>query len=171
MSMMPLRAVSLVITVAFALTGSGCSLAFVQRAPDPVLAPTYPISCTDAKAAPVLDAICAGYFVANGLAWAASNDTANKGTGIGVSVALLALCGLSAVNGFQNTSRCEQVKSLNAQCITGDEAACRTLRPGWMPPQRLPAPPLPAAPQASAQAPVQAPAPAPAPVQPMAPTP
>ena len=114
MSRMPLRAASCLVAAAFALTGSGCSWAFVQKAPDPVMAPNYPVSCTDSKAAPVLDTICAGYFVANGLVWAGSDDETNKGTGIAVSAALLALCGLSAINGYGATSRCEQVKSLNA---------------------------------------------------------
>jgi hypothetical protein len=150
MSRMPLRAASCLVAAVFALSGSGCSWAFVQKAPDPVMAPTYPISCTDSKAAPVLDTICAGYFVANGLVWAGSDDEANKGTGVAVSAGFLALCALSAMHGYGATSRCEQVKSLNAMCITGDEAACRSLRPGWTPPQRLPAAPA-----------IPAPAPAP----------
>jgi len=148
---LPRRAASTFLVAVFAVSGSGCSLAFVQKAPEPVMAPNYPVACTDSRAAPVLDSICAGYFVANGLVWANSDDTENRGNGIAISAAFLALCGLSAINGYRAVDRCEQVKSLNAQCITGDENACRTLRPGWTPRQ------LPAAP------PIPPPAPAPAP--------
>ena len=57
MSRMPLRAASCLALAVFALSGSGCSWAFVQKAPEPVMTPNYPVSCTDSKAAPVLDTI------------------------------------------------------------------------------------------------------------------
>ena len=58
---------------------SGCSLAFMNKAQEPVVAPNYPVDCTSSMAAPVLDSICAGYFVANGIYWA--SQTACDGNG------------------------------------------------------------------------------------------
>jgi hypothetical protein len=124
---------------------TGCSFMFMARAPQPVLAPDYPVECSSSRGAPVLDTICAGYFVVNAavLASATSCDDASFGEtcyesstktgGMILSAGLAGLCALSATSGFRNANQCSQVKSLNALCITGNEAACVTLTPGWTP--------------------------------------
>jgi hypothetical protein len=138
---------------------SGCSLAFMNRAPDPVAVPDYPVECTSSRAAPVLDTICGGYFVANGLYWAAQRscneatfgqtcvDADDQTTGVLLSAGLATLCTASAVAGYRKASGCEMVKRENAACITGDEQACLRLAPNWRPAVRKPAEPVsPAAP-------------------------
>lgn len=48
-----------------------------------------------------------------------------------MSGGLAVLCGFSAASGFGSAARCEQKKDLNRLCISGDQKACRSLRPGW----------------------------------------
>lgn len=129
---------------------TGCSWAFMQKAPEPVAAPNYPVDCTASRAAPVLDTICAGYFVANGIYLASQKtcdqaafgetcvDSGTKTGGILLSAGLATLCAVSAGSGYGNAKRCEGVKSENALCITGDEAACKRLNATWQPPLKLP---------------------------------
>jgi hypothetical protein len=137
-----------------AFGNGGCSWLFMSSAPEPVLAPSSPIECTSSRAAPVLDSICAGYFVANGIFWAAADscsdvasgdcyESSTKSSGIAISAGLAALCAFSAVSGFRSSGRCGQVKGLNALCITGDVAACQALRPGFTPSGWTPAQPRP----------------------------
>jgi len=136
----------------------------MQRAPEPVVTPSYPVDCTTSVAAPVLDTICAGYFVLNGLvlAGAKSCDSASFGescvesstktSGVLLSAGLAALCAVSASSGYGSSSKCGAVKTQNALCITGDEAACRRLNSSWTPPMKVPAGAavLPSAPPAAA---------------------
>lgn len=131
---------------------TGCSWIFMNRAPETVAAPNYPLDCTSNRAPPILDTICAGYFVLNGVGWAVMKDCANalpgetcdtagkKATGVALSAGLLLLCGASAVTGYGAAHRCEEKKEANARCMNGDAAACQALSPGWT----APAPPLPA---------------------------
>jgi hypothetical protein len=100
----------------------------------------------------------------NGLVWLGSDNTEMRGSGLALSAAFLALCAASAHSGFAATERCSQVRALNAMCITGDEDACRTLRPGWTPPMRLP-------PQYQSLPPVLQPSPRPTPPAPAPPPP
>jgi hypothetical protein len=71
-------------------------------------------------AAPVIDTLCASYFVVNAFALSAAPectggyghpegcaDTATKHVGIGASVALAGLCALSARSGYESSSRCK----------------------------------------------------------------
>lgn len=130
---------------------SGCSWAFMTKPPEPVMTPNYPVECTSSRAAPVLDTICAGYFVANGIYWAAQTscdsaafgetcaESSTKTTGILLSAGLAALCAVSAGSGYGTATRCEAVKTQNAMCITGDEAACVKLNSSWKPPLKVPA--------------------------------
>ena len=131
----------------------GCSWIFMTPAPEVVAAPNYPLDCTNGRAAPVLDVICGGYFVANGaylLAQKSCDDASlhvgdsclASGTRTGgalLSAGLAVLCVASAVSGFGYANRCQEKKDLNALCITGDVNACAALRPGWTP---LPPPSL-----------------------------
>jgi len=146
-----------------ALASGGCSWAFMTRAPLPVAAPTYPVECTASRAAPVLDTICAGYFVANGIALAGIRDcdtayagqscyrSGEKGGAILLSAGLAAVCVASAFSGYTRSTECEEVRSANALCIVGNEASCRQLNPSWSrPPGWNPA-------ASQAQAPLPAP--------------
>jgi hypothetical protein len=128
----------------------GCSLAFMNRAPHPVAVPNYPVECTSSRAAPVLDTIFGGYFVANGLYWAAQTTCNNssfdpdcvnsddRSSGMLVSAGLAALLTASAVAGYRKAGQCQAVKAENAACITGDEQACLRLSPNWRPTARDP---------------------------------
>ncbi len=128
-----------------AVPSSGCSWAFMAKPPHIVAVPNYPVDCTTSRAAPVLDTICSAYFVANGILVAALPNCENvrsgepcaassvKAGGIILSGGLALLCGFSAGSGFGGSARCQQVKDLNAGCMTGDLRACQQLRPGWVP--------------------------------------
>jgi len=144
------------LAVATSMFLSGCSWAFMTKPPEVVAAPNYPLDCTTSRAAPVLDTICVGYFIANGIYLAAVPDCASAGFGercassstktggMLLSAGLGLLCGFSAASGYGFAARCEQKKDLNALCISGDQQACRTLRPGWAPSgavNAVPAPP------------------------------
>jgi hypothetical protein len=132
--------------VAICALMSGCSWAFMTKPPEAVPAPNYPMDCTTSRAAPVLDTICVGYFIANGIYLAALQDCASasfgqscvssstKTGGVLLSTGLGLLCGFSAASGYGYAARCEEKKNLNALCITGDQQSCRQLRPGWAPP-------------------------------------
>src|SRR5262249_44683688 len=98
------------------LAQSGCSWIFMSRAPDPVPVPTAPVDCTVSKAAPILDTICSGYFVANGIVLAATQtcpsptggtcfDQGTKVAGIITSLALAGVCGASAAAGYGYSNR------------------------------------------------------------------
>lgn len=137
---------STALLVALASGAPGCSWAFMTRAPAQVSAPHYPVECTSSRTAPVLDAICGGYFVANGIVWATRKDCDSasfgekcyskddKTTGVLLSAGLAALCTASAVTGFAGAERCAELRQVNALCITGHEEACRQLQPSWVPP-------------------------------------
>lgn len=171
-----MKGVALSVIAALSTATSGCSWMFMQRAPQPVLAPNYPVECSSSRAAPVLDSICAGYFVANTIALASVDDDCDpssfgcddfrsaKTSAMLVGAGVAGLCALSAASGFKNANRCGSVKQLNAACITGNEQACFALSPRWTPRVRgAPAwgePPSGAVPSPAA-APGSAPAPAP----------
>lgn len=153
-----------------ALAQSGCSWIFMSRPPDPVPVPTAPVDCTVSRAAPILDTICSGYFVANGIVLAATQtcpsptngtcfDQGTKVAGIALSAGLATVCGLSAAAGYGYANRCEETKVVNGQCISGNERACLKLNPDWSPPRFVPA------------APAQPPSPPAAPPTPPAETP
>jgi len=146
-------------------TSSGCSWAFMQRPPEVVATPSYPVDCTSSRAAPVLDTVCAGYFALNTVVLAGLRTCSNsayyescvqpgaKAGGLAVSTGLAVLCALSAGSGYGSAGRCEAIKTMNALCITGNEDACRQLNSSWTPARR-PTAPLAAEP-ASAAPPVE----------------
>jgi len=164
------RRSSLALLAVLLQSTTGCSFAFMNKAQEPIAVPTYPVDCTSSVAAPVLDAICSGYFVVNAIALAGmkSCDSAapgeaciassTKSGGILLSAGLAVLCGVSAGSGFGYASKCEGIKNLNAMCITGNEASCKKLNPAWVAPLKLPAPPPPAADPAGAAPAAVAPA-------------
>ncbi len=164
---------------ALTLPLGGCSWIFMTKAPDPVVAPNYPIDCTSSNAAPILDTICSAYFVANGIYLLAVPDCSHasigescidggtKYAGAALSAGLAVVCGISAGAGYPSSTRCQQVKDLNALCITGDMRACQALRPGWTPPSG--APPFPGVAPPPGTVPPPGLQPAPPPVQPPAP--
>src|SRR4051812_44485861 len=118
---------------------SGCSLLFMKRAPERIVTPQSYVDCTTSVAAPVLDSVCGGYFVLNGVGWAAANcqgDSSCESTqtaGVLLSVGLLALCGGSAISGFSEASRCEQLRGAGDLCRDGNADACLSLNPSWQP--------------------------------------
>src|SRR3954468_15871086 len=98
-------------TLVVGLYASGCSYMFMQKAPEVVAAPNYPLDCTTSTAAPILDVICASYFVINGGVILAAKDCSTasfgescltggqKAGGVLISAGLAALCGFSAGSG------------------------------------------------------------------------
>lgn len=132
--------------IAAALSMTGCSWIFMTKPPDSVAVPHLPVDCTTSRAAPVLDTICSGYFVVNGIVLLAVKDCANasfgencansstKTGGALLSAGLAVVCGVSAASGYGNAARCEQIKDSNLMCMSGDVSACRRLKADWTPP-------------------------------------
>jgi hypothetical protein len=137
-----LRPPHLSIVIAFT---TGCSFIFMDRPREPVAVPNYPIECTSSRVAPALDVVGTTYFVVNSIVILSRPDCGSAGLGEScidggvkagatlLSTALAATFVASAVSGFKSAARCEKVKDLNAQCITGSAAACRQLNPSWVP--------------------------------------
>lgn len=152
------------VSLAVLLGSGGCSWAFMTKPPKKVVAPNFPVECTSGKAAPVLDSICAGYFILNAAALAGAKtcsstggtdcyDASTKSSGTALSIGLAALCGIAAVTGYGTASRCAEMKAQNVGCMTGDGQACKALAPDWRPGSTS---------QPAIQFPLQPPAPAPA---------
>jgi hypothetical protein len=158
------RAVLLVLVLQ---TASACSLA-MKTPPDPIVAPSEPVSCNSSLTAPVLDMLCAGIFLSTTISLARAKtcssdpfnveciDSGDRNSAMLVTGSLAALCAVGSAVGFQKADRCERVKNVNALCIKGDEAACLKLNSAWKPPMRAPD----AAPTTAPQAPPVWPAPA-----------
>jgi hypothetical protein len=162
------RTVARAALLAFAAqAATGCSWIFMERAPDPVVAPDYPVQCTSSRVAPIVDSLYAGSMAVGAVVFAAmptcggsastsAGTTPDSCVHSGTTLAAAALyAGAAAVyavaanQGFKSAGRCEDLKGLNALCITGHEDACVKLDPAWTPARR-PAPqgwqPVPAAP-------------------------
>jgi hypothetical protein len=152
---------------------TGCSWLFMSKPPANVSTPNYPIDCSTTIAPPVLDSLCAGYFVLNGVVLAGLKDCASasygescaasntKTGGILLSAGLAVLCGVSAGAGFGDASRCQSLKEQNALCMSGVTSACQKLNQGWAP-HPLPTPQGPPPP---AWSPPEPPLPAPDPAR------
>jgi hypothetical protein len=132
----------LAVVSAFSIFGSGCSLLFMNKPHEPVAVPNYPVDCTSSRVAPGFDVAGVAYFVVNGIVilsrpdCPSSESCLDSGVKIGAALIDAALVGVylaSAISGFNSAERCEQIKDLNAQCITGNETACRKLNPSWVP--------------------------------------
>jgi hypothetical protein len=110
------RLVAVVAVAAVAV--SGCSWLFVSTPPSVTPPPTVPLSCTESRAAPVLDTIVAVPYAAMAFAGAAvmtdSDDDVDEaiGTALLISGAIPALVyGLSAAYGYRHTRRCRDMKA------------------------------------------------------------
>ena len=134
--------------------GSGCSWIFMERPPDVVAAPDYPVQCTSSRAAPIIDAVYAGSMALGGVMFAAMStcsggsttsqegcvDAGAKAAMVGAYAAAAVVTAVAASQGLKAARRCDDLKSLNALCITGHEDACRKLNSAWTP-SRRPEPP------------------------------
>ncbi len=129
---------------------SGCSYLFMERAPEVVAAPEYPVHCTSSRAAPIIDTIYAASAGLEGVLFAVMPtcgstpdegcvDSGTKAALVALSAVEAAVVAVAAKQGFDSAKRCERVKDLNARCITGREDACRALNSSWTPSRRAPA--------------------------------
>src|SRR5260370_2537204 len=96
----------------------------MTKPPEVVSAPDHPLDCTTGRLAPVLDTICVGYSVVNGILLTTVQDCASAGFtqncvsgstktgGLVLSAALGLLCGLSASTGYHYAARCAPEKQL-----------------------------------------------------------
>ena len=140
---------------AISVFSSGCSWLFMTKAREPVAVPNTPVDCTSSRVAPGFDVAGVAYFVVNGIVILSRPDCGSasfgetcwessaKAAGTILSVALAGTYLASAITGFKSADRCEQVKDLNAQCISGNESSCHQLNPSWAPGVGWP-PPAPA---------------------------
>ena len=109
---------------------------FVEGPPPRHAAMPY-FDCTSSVAAPVLDTVWAGLNGAGALIALGSTDaelkmqnqTNNRGTVIGVGLAWLALSGVSAVRGYQQTSDCREAKAQLALRLTRPSPTRRVSAP------------------------------------------
>jgi hypothetical protein len=109
--------------VALAVSGGGCSWAFMTSPP---ARSTFgdPVACTSSKAAPILDTLCASYFLLNTASiaarpkcdasgWSQDPDCLEAGTrsaAMGLALGIAGLCAASAVSGYSSASRCNLMK-------------------------------------------------------------
>ncbi len=142
-----LRAVSL----ALLFHASGCSYLFMERAPDVVPTPDYPVQCTSSRLAPAVDTVYAASFAAGAAIFAlmprcstgpdgtdSCVDSGAKTALVGTYAALAVATGVIAHRGFEAANACQRVKNLNVLCITGREDACRALNSQWTPRRTAP---------------------------------
>lgn len=139
----PRRAVLAIGLMVFSFPMGGCSWVFMTKPSLPVAAPDHPVECTSSRVAPVLDAICAGSFAQVGVYWTSKIDCSSaqprehctqsdtRIRGVLLAAGLAVLCAASTVSGLFQASECQEVKDLNAACMSGDLKACRQLRPAW----------------------------------------
>jgi hypothetical protein len=106
------------VALAIALATSGCSLVFVRRVPVDARAPA-PVACSTSRVAPLLDTVCAGVALggaAAGMVTPACDSASGCGTSLREGLAATALvaatlCTASAVFGYVNAGRCEDVRT------------------------------------------------------------
>ena len=126
------------LAASLATSGTGCSWLYMTRAPSPVPSPERPVECTTSRFAPIADSAYAVFAAAAGGAVLAGTSSCDQYcAGAFVAVSFAALLAASAVSGFHDASRCDDVRALNALCIKGDVASCRRLDGGWVPPSTL----------------------------------
>jgi len=126
-----------------AASQAGCSWAFMTRPPQTPVAAELPLTCTESRAAPVLDTAGAAFMATLGIAGAAAvADFGQAFAGspcVGACIAGMAVVlvptlaaatvyGFSAAHGYSGAGRCEDLRSWQGACIAGDSAACERLR-------------------------------------------
>jgi hypothetical protein len=151
---------------------SGCSFLFVTPPPPPGRRGGV-INCTTNRAPPVLDTIFTATNVGSAIYVATQDNVTNKGTAVGLGLAVAGIWLASAIYGYSNTAECEEL------LYADDEPPTYRPRPRPMPARRPPPTTAPAPPAPSGEPPPPAPyeppsgaagaAPAPAPAPPSAP--
>jgi len=96
------------------LLASGCSLAFVERPPDPQFRfPGDPVQCTDRSPLPFLDGVAAGLYMTAGIASyhddSLTGDEKNAALGIGLLWG--GLLAYSALDGAGKIRECREAKA------------------------------------------------------------
>src|SRR5438874_249546 len=91
--------------MALALASNGCSLLFMDAAPQNHAKLAY-FDCTSSIAAPVLDTIWAGL---NGIG-AATASGPNSSSTVAVGLGWLAISGAAAIYGYQKAGACREAK-------------------------------------------------------------
>jgi hypothetical protein len=133
------NAIACVAMLAAGLLLQGCSFIFVDTPParyaEAPPSPSEPIKCTSSVAAPVVDTVLGAFeVVRTGFALSASDSTytnypISRSADIGFGMAFASLFAASAIYGYINTSRCDDLK----------ENTPRAAPPGYTPPPpRLP---------------------------------
>ncbi len=143
------RRITAALLIAF-LPATGCSWALVQKPPPGRVEAAPTVECTSSVASPVADTTGAVLFGAAGIVIFSSSGTSCRqgeicfrdaviGGGlasIGVATALM----VSAAYGYRTTAECRELERTQLACVSGVEAACRSLK------DRKPKPAEPSAP-------------------------
>jgi hypothetical protein len=99
-----------VLSVALALGGGGCSWLFVQP-----LAPNYqsgdPVNCTSNVAAPVIDTIFTALDTVELVSVAGNSNVQNRSAVLTGATVGIIVWGASAIYGYQHTSECSEAQS------------------------------------------------------------
>jgi len=109
------RVAHVVLASLLALTASGCSFAFVERAPAQPTTLRY-LDCTANRTAPVLDTIGAGFYgVSTAIAVSVGEERfeqygVSKLATVALNLAITALFSASAIHGYRETARCADAK-------------------------------------------------------------
>jgi hypothetical protein len=114
-SALQMRMARVVLASLSVLTTTGCSLAFVERAPAQAATLRY-FDCTSSRTAPVLDTVGAGFYgVSTVIAVSVSEDEfdrhgVSKLATVALNLAISALFGAGAIYGYRETARCADAK-------------------------------------------------------------
>ena len=114
-SALQMRMARVVLASLSALMASGCSFAFVERAPAQPTTLRY-LDCTSSRTAPVLDTVGAGFYgVSTAIAASVSEDEferygVSKLATIGLNLAITALFTAGAIYGYRETARCADAR-------------------------------------------------------------
>jgi hypothetical protein len=130
---------ALLVLVACAQLGAGCSLVLTRRPPIPE-EPAVPMRCPESRAAPVADTVVAAAMLGASAALIVAGATIDPARNRSecascfvyavslVPLTYAAAAGASAWVGYDRTARCRRVHAWRDACLGGDRDACRKLQ-------------------------------------------
>jgi hypothetical protein len=125
------------------LTMNGCSW-FLVSGPPQDHATLDSFSCTESRAAPMLDVVCGGLYLSLAVLNQLMSENINRGVAASFGIGFTAVAGASAYTGFSRVSRCRAaLRELDAR-KTGVPALSVIFEDstprGWHPPLLMPDP-------------------------------
>jgi hypothetical protein len=124
----PRRSVALLLACSVGL--GGCSFMSARPPPSEMIDPARPsVLCTQSLA-PLADGLIAVGFLALAVSSSQSSDSHSAGAYV-LPMALVGAFTASTAYGFWVNAQCDDLQTRQALCRQGQQAACRTLKPGY----------------------------------------